>query len=203
MIRPPGFRGAAFSEAADGDLRGGDRRVAAATLGISDRWAWVDQVHGNTVRSVTMSGGHGSADGIVTSVPGLPVAVFTADCVGIVVETAAEVAVIHAGWRGVVAGIIDAALGMLGHPPRRAAVGPAIGPCCFEVGPEVSQQFDPSERARTSWDTPSVDLPAAVTRRLPDLDLWISDRCTRCGPDAFSHRRDADGRRMATLGWLP
>lgn len=203
MIRPPGFRGAAFSEAADGDLRDGDRRTAAATLGISDQWAWVEQVHGNTVLSVTSSGGHGLADGIVTAVPGLPVAVFTADCVGIVVETDAEVAVIHAGWRGVVAGVIDAALGMLGHPARRAAVGPAIGPCCFEVGPEVLEQFDQTERTRTTWDTPSVDLRAAVARRLPAVDVWTSDRCTRCGPDAFSHRRDGDGRRMAALGWLP
>ncbi|MDH3306134.1 MAG: polyphenol oxidase family protein [Acidimicrobiia bacterium] len=203
MIRPPGFRGAAFSEASDGDLRAGDRSGVARRLGISPEWATVRQVHG---RSVVLAGAPGelsAADALVTEEVGLPVAVFTADCMGIVIEADRALAVVHAGWRGVVAGAIDEAVDYLverGHTPIRAAIGPAIGPCCYEVGPEVASEF--ASGSKTTWGTTSVDLPTAAALRLKDIEIWVDGRCTRCEPGFFSHRRDGDVRRLAAIGWL-
>ena len=82
MIRPPQLHGAAFSEATDGDIRNdlNARASLSEALGVSDSWATVHQVHGRDVVRATVSGDAGNADAVWTTDPGLPVAVFTADC---------------------------------------------------------------------------------------------------------------------------
>ncbi|MXX63914.1 MAG: laccase domain-containing protein, partial [Acidimicrobiia bacterium] len=106
MIRPPGFRGAAFTTAASGDMKNPDnRRRVSDEMGIPSDWAFVRQVHGHQVHIVTESGSAGPGDALVTTTGRLPLAVNVADCAGLVIETASAVAVVHAGWRGVVAGV--------------------------------------------------------------------------------------------------
>ena len=133
-------------------------------------------------------------DGLWTDEPGLPMLKLTADCVPIALarENQPGLAVLHAGWRGLLDGIVEAGAAVLGGTVR-AAVGPAIGPCCYEVGPEVAEPF----RERYGSDI--------VTNRM--LDLWTAsertlrvagitrverfDVCTSCNPELFfSHRRD-------------
>ncbi|NND01221.1 MAG: hypothetical protein HKN91_00400, partial [Acidimicrobiia bacterium] len=101
MIRPPGFRGAAFGEAAEGDLRVDDavRRVVAGQLGISPEWAFVTQIHSAAVVRATEPGPLGEADAIFTTRHALPIAVATADCVPVILEGDDFAAVVHAGWR--------------------------------------------------------------------------------------------------------
>jgi copper oxidase (laccase) domain-containing protein len=204
MIQPPGFRGAAFSTAKDGDLRAGDRTTFAYLLGVSPEWATVSQVHGSDLQVVTTPGSHGEGDVLATESVGLPIAVFTADCGGIVLESEHRVAVAHAGWRGAVGGVVESAAAWLMSDGgvQRAALGPTIGPCCFEVGPEVAAQFS-DHQATTSWGTLSVDLRSAIRARIPYADWWTAPDCARCGGDYHSHRQNKTLARMAAVGWLP
>ncbi|HSJ27449.1 MAG TPA: polyphenol oxidase family protein [Acidimicrobiia bacterium] len=194
----PAGDGAVFTTAADGDMR--HDPSARARLGLPPDWATVRQVHGSDVVRVTGPGDHGSADGLVTSTRGVPLAVFTADCMGIVLHAEGEVGVLHAGWRGLAAGVIERVLERMGAVAS-VAIGPHIRACCFEVGPEVADLFE-GHLARTTAGTVSVDLAAAAAARLP-VPPTVVERCTRCGVDAFSHRRDATSARMAAIGWLP
>jgi YfiH family protein len=172
--------------------------------GAPDEWAFVAQVHGDGVIRADAAGWLGEADALYTTRPGIAVAVATADCVPVVIEGIGFVAVIHAGWRGVAGGVVAATLRSLsgeGLVPQRAAVGPAIGPCCYEVGDEVLAAF-PGHAATTTWGSPSVDLPGAVRTQLGDLPVWVSDRCTRTDPELFSYRSDRTPHRQVSVAGL-
>ncbi len=122
-----------------------------------------------------------------------------------ILEGDGGVAIAHAGWRGAAGGVVRAAremLASLGVAATRAAVGPGIGPCCFEVGDEVAAQF-PQDRSQTRWGTTSVDLAAAVSRELEGLTVWASDACTHCGTGYHSFRRDGTSERQVAVAWLP
>ena len=207
MIQPPGFRGVAFTSARHGDLRNdvAARRAVSARLAIADAWATVQQVHGSVVLEAGGPGSLGEADSIYTSQSGVPIAAFTADCLAVVLEADHGVGIAHAGWRGVAAGVVDnlrATMEAAGWNLLRSAIGPGIGPCCFEVGPEVTARF-PANTSTTTWGTPSVDLAAAVASRLDGSEVWRAEACTRCSDEFFSHRRDATPARMAGIAWLP
>lgn len=205
MSPSPSRTGHAFTRPSDGDMRGDlvARHAASTRLGIPSEWATVDQVHAADVVVADRPGSHGSADAIVTAAADVPLAIFTADCLGVVVSGSDAVGVAHAGWRGLAAGVLQAcvdAVSALGSTPLSAHIGPAIGPCCFEVGEEVADLF-PEDVGRTTWGTVSVDLRAAARRRLPVTTIEEDERCTACGGGP-SHRRERTDRRMATLGWL-
>jgi hypothetical protein len=207
MIRPDGFRGAAFGDASDGDARSDPsaRRRMSDRLGIPADWAWLRQVHGADVVRVLEAGAQGPGDAAYTSVPGLPIAVSTADCYPLIVESSGAVGIAHAGWRGAATGVVEALLrGMAaaGHVPARAAIGPGIGACCFEVGPDVGERFRGHE-ATTDWGTTSVDLSAVVRAALGDLEVWASGICTMSNEAYHSHRRDATPQRQVAVAWLP
>lgn len=205
MIRPLRRPGAAFTLEADGDQKDPKmREKVSSKLGISSHWATVRQVHGRRVMEVTGPGTDGEADGLFTRTAGVPVAVMAADCAGVVVGGPGGVGVAHAGWRGVEAGVVTALLAAMrsgGVAPSWAAVGPFIGPCCFEVGPEVARRF-PSQGALSRRGRLSVDLGGALSRQLGEIPTWWSERCTVHQPGCFSHRRDRAGERMAAIGWI-
>jgi len=198
--------GVAFSDASDGDVRSDDvrRTDLSRRLGISDRWATLTQVHGSNVVEVVRPGDQGQADAMFTSVTGLPLAIFTADCAGVVLQASGAVGVAHAGWRGAADGVVAALVTVMrdaGFEPVSAAIGPTLGSCCLEVGPEVSSRFD-GFTARTTWGSDSIDLAQAITYQLGGLDVWAANRCTLHEPGWFSHRRDRTLDRMATIAWL-
>lgn len=195
----------AFSERSEGDLRHdmSARSAVARAVGIDEEWAEVTQVHGDTVIEATGPGVGGEADALWTRKRGLPLAVFTADCFGVVLVADGGVGVAHAGWRGVVAGVagkLRAEMEGAGYAPVGAAMGPGIGPCCFEVGSEVAELF--ADHATTTWGTDSVDLRAEVSRQLAGLEVWTANRCTFHDPGWLSHRFDGTTKRMATIGWV-
>jgi purine-nucleoside/S-methyl-5'-thioadenosine phosphorylase / adenosine deaminase len=207
MIRPPGFAGAAFGTAASGDLRldHNRRALVSGALGINAEWAFLNQVHGAEVRNASRSGNLGDGDAIVAFTPGIPIMVATADCVPIAIEAERAVAVVHAGWRGAVAGVLLETLRTLreaGHEPLRAAIGPAIGACCYEVGPEVAERF-PGFVAQTTWGSPSVDIPAFLAGQLAGVEVWRSDECTFTSERMNSWRRDHSKQRQVAVAWLP
>jgi len=207
MIRPPGFRGAAFGTAADGDARVDEavRARLSRTLGISDRWAYLHQVHGRLVRRALVPGLQGDGDALFTDEGGLPLAVGTADCLPVIIEAAGGVGLAHVGWRGAAAGVVEAlrrAMDAAGLEPQRAAVGPGIGPCCFEVGPEVAAAL-PRFRAVARGGGESIDLPAAVAESLAGLAVWGWEGCTCCGSGFHSYRRDGTRQRQVAVAWMP
>lgn len=178
------------------------------------------QVHGTRVVDAPFGGERPEADGVVTATAGTFVGIVTADCVPIlmVAPRARVAAAVHAGWRGAAAGITSVALARLRErfdiePSEvEAALGPAIGPCCYEVGSEVRDAF-----TKTSGDTTAVAWTRHGTRDLLDLRGAVTallraagvariasiGPCTRCSADHCSYRRDdADaGRQVSFIGW--
>jgi hypothetical protein len=116
----------------------------------------------------------------------------SADCVPIAVAGKGRLVVLHAGWRGLLEGVVAAGVDAIGGGDA-AVVGPAIGPCCYEVGPEVSERFDADltrDRRLDLWTAAERLLRACGVARVDRVDL-----CTRCNPDLFfSHRRDGKPR---------
>lgn len=207
MIRPPGFRGAAFGRAEDGDGRGdaAARRSISARLGLPSEWACLRQVHGSVVLEAKAPGRLGPGDALFTLTPMLPMAVATADCYPVVLEGEGGTGLIHAGWRGVAAGVVGnarRAMEAAGVAAERAAIGPGIGPCCFEVGPEVAACF-PGRTALTRRGTTGVDLLAAILADLEGMEVWNADACTSCGAGFHSYRRDGTEQRQVAVAWLP
>ncbi len=170
-------------------------------------------MHRGRVVEVTAPGEHAGADAdaAVTAVPGCTLAVRTADCAPIVLAGARSVGIVHAGWRGLLEGVVEVAVGALtdlGDPPTSAHLGPCIRPGCYEfVGPElelVAARYGPGVRATTTWGTPALDLPAAVSAALAPFGLEPEDGsgCTACDRRWFSHRARGEAERFATIAWL-
>jgi len=174
-----------------------NRRIACEAIGADvDKLALNFQVHSARVlRAVPAQRGE-HADGLWTDEPGLPILAMSADCLPIVLARVGKpgVTVLHAGWRGLLAGIVAAGAEALGGEKLVAAVGPAIGPCCYEVGEEVAAPFrerfgdDVVQGSRLDlWTSAERALRAAGVERVERFD-----RCTACEPETFfSHRRDA------------
>jgi YfiH family protein len=171
----------------------------------------MQQVHGAAVGHVTATTTESAelreVDALVTSEPGRALAVQVADCVPVLLaSTAGPVAAVHAGRRGVEAGVIGSALDALGVEPGtvHAAIGPAIGGCCYEVPLELHDTIvteHPAARATTTWGSPSLDLPVAVLAVLDERGVAAispSPGCTRCDPEQrwFSHRADPTAGRQ-------
>jgi YfiH family protein len=139
-------------------------------------------------------------DGHLTSRPGLGLLVLVADCLPVALAASGKVAMLHCGWRGLASGIVERALARFEERPA-AAVGPGIGPCCYEVGPEVREAF---EGATVRGST--LDLRAIIDRALRAggvARIEHVDHCTSCRADLyFSHRRDGGVTgRQAGLVW--
>lgn len=167
------------------------------------------QVHSARVVTVATPGFHGEGDALVTTARGLALSVITADCVPVLVATPAAVAAIHAGWRGLAAGVVPAALrelpGLAGG--ARAWLGPAIGPCCYEVSEEVAGEVIAASGADVARPGPA-GRPHLDVRRAAALQLAAAGvetvrtlgPCSRCNPDlSWSYRREgrAAGRNIA------
>jgi hypothetical protein len=166
----------------------------------------VRQVHGKHVLTVTAPSEPPlpEADGQATASLRCAPAVLTADCLPIALAAEGAVAMLHAGWRGLAAGVIDEGVSALrevgGHGEISAAIGPGAGPCCYEVGEEVLSVFDEPG--------PNLDLKAIARARLEHAGVaTVHDvgLCTICSePDLFfSHRRDRGVTgRQAGIAWL-
>jgi len=174
-----------------------NRRLACESLGLPhERLAFNRQVHSPTVHRAGPGTRGEPGDGLWTDEPHVPLLAMSADCLPIVItrsEGPRAIAVLHAGWRGLSEGVITAGVQALGNGPFAAVIGPAIGPCCYEVGLEVSELFDDDLTANGKldlWTAADRALRAAGVERVERVDL-----CTRDYPELFfSHRRDGRAR---------
>jgi purine-nucleoside/S-methyl-5'-thioadenosine phosphorylase / adenosine deaminase len=176
---------------------GENRRRLCAEIGADpDRLNYGRQVHSSIVHRAAGTGEPG--DGVWSDTPGEPLLVFTADCLPVALARAngdrPAIAALHVGWRGLLAGIVESAATALGSVPLAAAIGPGIGPCCYEVGADVAEPFRERfgagivEDGRLDlWSATEQALRAAGAATVMRVDL-----CTACNPELFfSHRRDA------------
>jgi YfiH family protein len=169
-----------------------NRRIACEALGLdAARLSINRQRHSPTVHRAEPGLRDEPGDGLWSDEPGQPMLALAADCVPIAVVATAgppRLAVLHAGWRGLAEGVVAAGVRALGGAPAAAVVGPAVGPCCYEVGPEVAERFDPDltrDGILDLWSAAERALRTAGVARVERVDL-----CTRCNPELFfSHRR--------------
>jgi YfiH family protein len=209
-----------FTSRADGNLstlRGADpehgrarREALCARLGLD--WLCASrQVHGTDVqllRTRTARGGEPlaiDADGHATTLRGVGAMVLTADCLPVALAGPGAVAMVHAGWRGLAAGVLEQgvlALRELGADGElEAAIGPGAGVCCYDVGADVHRAFGGAHR-----DGDAIDLRAIARERLHAAGVAsVRDvsACTICDARFFSHRRDGErAGRQAGVAWL-
>lgn len=192
-----------------------NRRRLAEALDLPDEPVWLAQVHGTKVVEARPGAAPAEADAAISREPGVVCAVLTADCLPVLLASRGgdEVAAVHAGWRGLADGILDAALDAMSTPPAEllAWLGPAIAQPAFEVGGEVRERFigrDPVNAAffapndRDRWQ---ADLAGLARRELEAAGATVSggDFCTHDEAERFfSHRRDGKCGRHVTLIWL-
>jgi YfiH family protein len=221
----PGGGHALFTTRAAGNLstmRGPDhehgrreRDRLCGELGL--RWLCAGrQVHGTVVKRVSAQEGSGGeaaaidADGHATALRGVGAMVLVADCLPVVLGSKGAVAALHAGWRGLAAGVLEEGVRALrelgGEGPISAVIGPGAGPCCYEVGEEVHAAFGEGSAPGRRGPARNLDLPglargrleAAGVARVEDVGV-----CTICDERLFSHRREgARAGRQAGVVWL-
>lgn len=194
-----------------------NRRRLVSTLGLKREPTWLKQVHGTQVAHLSGVEVQEPADAAVTSRPGLACTVMTADCLPVLFcdRAGTRVAAAHAGWRGLSAGVLEAALAALGEDSAEfmAWMGPAIGPESYEVGEEVRRAFvhldAEAAAAFTAGKTSGkwwCDLYALARRRLEAAGLtevYGGGLCTYADRERFfSFRRDGECGRMATLIYI-
>jgi YfiH family protein len=220
----PGGGRTLFTTRADGNLSSvggaGAQRGALARERLRSRigvraLARGYQVHGATVARVLDAPPHAEpaqeelarADGQATALRGVAAVVLGADCLPVALGRSGAVAMVHAGWRGLAAGVLEegvralAELGPDGEDRERvvAVIGPCAGACCYEVGPEV-------HAALGAPGAGTVDLRAIATERLAAAgvgEVRHAAACTICDERFFSHRREGErAGRQAGVAWL-
>ncbi len=192
-----------------------NRRLLREALALPSEPCWINQTHG--VHAVTLEqDSNRDADAAITREPGKIAVVMTADCLPILVcnRAGSEVAAIHAGWRGLQAGVIEATIAALRSPAQDliAWIGPGISQACFEVGDEVHGAFIDSVANAQScfsanrpghWLCDLAGLAESVLRTAGIDQVARAPYCSYGDADLFySYRREAVTGRMASLIWI-
>lgn len=214
--------------------RGGVYRAAALDalgwvehgFGTRDDAGWPDpertvslrQIHSDIVLNVNGElGCVGTGDALVSGCPGTLLTIRTADCLPILMveEERRVAAAVHAGWRGTASGVVARAVEVLcrqfaGEPQRLlVAIGPGIGKCCYEVGPEVAQRFAPllpelaGARGKVRLDLAEANRRQLLAAGVPAGRIHTCAPCTSCGAEEFySYRRhpERSGRMISAIG---
>ena len=202
---------------AQGDMAGDDgvsgpRRQAVVGL----PWTVLRQVHGARVVTVDRPGGASGepADAAVTECRGAALAVLTADCAPLALASPeGHVGVAHAGWKGLRAGVVEAAvqsMRRMGATRVEAVIGPCIRPCCYQFGEdtllEMERRFGGRLRGVDRHGRPALDLAAGVRSALHAAGATVvgeAGECTGCSDGLWSWRTGRSARRQATVAWRP
>ena len=203
---------------ADGDFAVGlittdrDALIERRRAIVDQPWTWLRQVHEADLVVAESPGADAGtqADGVLTHTAGVPIAVTTADCSPVVLVSSTGVAVVHAGWRGAQAGIIERAAERLlgdGATPVASVLGPCIGVEHYEFGASDLESmvatYGPGVAGLTEGGTPGLDMQAVVAAACRRAG-WPPPDATACTSDErfFSHRRRGDRGRQTTVAWI-
>lgn len=192
-----------------------NRAALREALALPAEPVWLHQVHGRGIVDADHAAADAEGDGAVSGAPGTVCAVLTADCLPVLLcdRAGTRVAAVHAGWRGLAGGVIEAAVARMNLPGSdlMAWLGPAIGPRAFEVGVEVRDSFVAQDPAAAAAFAPHgerwhADLYRLANQRLAALgitEVHGGEWCTfEDSARFYSYRRDGATGRMATLIWL-
>jgi YfiH family protein len=219
-VKLPGGAQALFSTRAQGNMSsvagegreeaGGARERLRAEIGV-ERLARGYQVHGDVVGLVRTLADvqdegrpRSSADGQATTLSGVGAMVLTADCLPVALASPSAVAMLHAGWRGLAAGVLESGVAAMrelgGEQEIVAVIGPGAGGCCYEVGPEVHAALGRSGERAARTDLRAIARERLVAAGIADVADVAA--CTICDERFFSHRREgARAGRQAALAW--
>lgn len=160
----------------------------------------LEQVHSATCREAIQPDSLTACDAVWTRRSDLTLAIRTADCLPVIFfSPEPQIALAHAGWRGLISGVLENTLATFSSPSSVSVwIGPGIGPCCFEVGPEVSKEFPLQHHRHPTRARPFIDLPGAAQERLQNLGVKHvvqSNLCTRCSQHLlYSYRGSGGGK---------
>ena len=197
----------------DPDLVKQNRGLLQTWLNMPSEPIWLSQTHSNRAVEAIVTASSQPADASYTDKPGVVCAVLTADCLPLLVcaTDGNEIAAIHAGWRGLLDGVIENTINALQNRDVLVWLGPAIGPDCFEVGPEVRDAYLTKAMAYAPAFTPAspgkwlADIYQLAKITLSSLgisNIYGGHFCTMTDHERFySYRRDKETGRMATLIW--
>lgn len=192
----------------DDNVEENRRRLCEAVNADPTRLAMNRQVHATKVNRAVPGERGREGDGLWSDEPGVPMLKLTADCLPIALARdngRPALALLHAGRMGLLAGIVEAGVAALGTGALAAAVGPGIGPCCYEVGDDIASTYrdrfgEEAVRGR------NLDLWTVAERVLRDAGVTTVERadvCTACNDEYFSHRRDAGVTgRQGVIGYV-
>ena len=192
----------------DDNVEENRRRLCEAVNADPTRLAMNRQVHATKVNRAVPGERGREGDGLWSDEPGVPMLKLTADCLPIALARdngRPALALLHAGRMGLLAGIVEAGVASLGTGALAAAVGPGIGPCCYEVGDDIASTYrdrfgEEAVRGR------NLDLWTVAERVLRDAGVTTVERadvCTACNDEYFSHRRDAGVTgRQGVIGYV-
>jgi len=181
------------------------RRIFSAAGMSFENAVYLKQVHGNTIYEVTENNFNQirglEGDGLITRAVNIPIGIFTADCVPILIYDRVKriASALHGGWKGTELGIVKKAVGIMceemGSDPENilSAIGPCIGKCCFEVGEDVAVRFSSStERdGKLYVDLAAENIDQLKSCGVPEKNISTSGICTYCNRDMlYSYRRD-------------
>ena len=197
----------------DNDRVRQNRRIIREMLDLPTEPVWLDQIHSNRAVKAVKTASLQQADASYTNESGVVCAVMTADCLPLLVcsTDGTQVAAIHAGWRGLLAGVINNTVAAMQQRNLLVWLGPAIGPDCFEVGAEVrdaflekSAEFNHAfkEQGKDKWLADIYQLARIELSALGIANVYGGTNCTVTEHERFySYRRDTQTGRMATLIW--
>ena len=190
-----------------------NRQIIRAMLNLPAEPIWLEQIHSNRAVKAVKTASLGQADASYTNESGVVCAVMTADCLPLLIcsTDGAQIAAIHAGWRGLLAGVITNTVVAMQQQDFLVWLGPAIGPDCFEVGPEVREDFleksasfnDAFKRqGNGKWLADIYQLARIELAALGIVNVYGGTHCTFTEHEYFySYRRESQTGRMATLIW--
>lgn len=217
IIRPGVRVTIVCSERSDGDFhldQAGDQLDATRRRLVDLPWSQPDEVHGADVLVVERAGQHDGAvaDALVTMIDDAVLGIWVGDCAPVVlVGDDGSIGAVHAGWRGIEAGVLQAAVATVrrgGAHEVHAVLGPCIHPCCYEFGDadlhRLVGRFGMQVVASTIGGGRALDVPAAVRAALAEVGVGLDDRseCTGCRSDRyFSHRARAERGRQVMAVW--
>ncbi len=190
-----------------------NRQIIGAMLDLPAEPIWLEQIHSNRAVKAVKTALLEQADASYTNESGIVCAVMTADCLPLLVCSAdgAQIAAIHAGWRGLLAGVITNTVVAMQQQDLLVWLGPAIGPDCFEVGPEVREAFLEKsvtfndafkQQGNGKWLADIYQLARIELAALGIVNVYGGTHCTFTEHEYFySYRRESQTGRMATLIW--
>lgn len=221
---------AAFSERTDGDLGFYRQSPAIAEAAwralpvVRDRGLkapfWATQVHGTRIHEIhaaSKPGDQGDGDALVTGERGVPIGVFTADCLPVLIWSDAAVAAIHAGWKGTRSDIVGHTIALLaerfGVAPdsMRVTMGPCIGSCCLELGDEVPPSFRAADEgflgfftrgAKWHLDLRGLNIAQCMRRGVRLEHIRHVNECTMCLPARYFSYRGEKGRQGSLFSFI-